>query len=207
MFPTLDIAIQYKVTSEDSPKAFFEFSRPIDQMISFTDNVVRRVAAGLTLDELFESQSHIADAILESVGPKMKVGGFTIESAQVRNIVPPEEITASMNEINSSERRKVAAKNDGEAAKIKKVLLAEADAQEKSLRGKGIADMRSNITEGWAASVIEMSKATNIPPNQILDFMIKVLQQETLENMSKTAQSKVIFADKSAPTLGSARSN
>ena len=62
--------------------------------------------------------------------------------AQIRNIVPPEEILKSMNDINASERRKLAAKNDGEATKIKAVLMAEADAKEKELRGKGVALMR-----------------------------------------------------------------
>lgn len=71
-------------------------------MNSYTDNVVRKVSSHLTLDQLFESHSHIADAILEEVGPKMKAAGFTIESAQVRNIAPPDEIVKSMNEINAS---------------------------------------------------------------------------------------------------------
>lgn len=35
--------------------------------------------------------------------------------------------------------------------------MAEADATEKELRGKGIAMMRSNITEGWVESVAEMA--------------------------------------------------
>lgn len=68
-----------------------------------------------------------------------------------------------MNDINASERRKLAAKNDGEAAKIKAVLMAEADAKEKELRGKGIAMMRENITQGWVDSVAEMSQKTNTP--------------------------------------------
>jgi regulator of protease activity HflC (stomatin/prohibitin superfamily) len=59
-------------------------------MNSYTDNVVRKVSSHLTLDQLFESHSHISDAILSEVGPKMKAAGFTIESAQVRNIAPPE---------------------------------------------------------------------------------------------------------------------
>ncbi len=99
-------------------------SDPENQMISYTENTVRRIASSLTLDQLFESQSEIADAIIENVGPKMKEGGYTIESAQVRNISPPDDVLKSMNEINASERRKLAAKNDGEAAKIKAVLLA-----------------------------------------------------------------------------------
>jgi hypothetical protein len=76
------------------------------------------------------------------------------------------------------------------------VLLAEADAQEKALRGKGIADMRNNITEGWAHSVTQMAKETGISPQETLDFMYKVLQQETMETMSKNSGAKVIFVDK-----------
>lgn len=125
----------------------------------------------------------------------MKEAGFTIESAQVRNISPPEEITKSMNEINASERRKVAAQNDGEATKIKAVLLAEAEAKEKELRGKGIASMRANITEGWVSSVKDMAEKTGTSPKEVLEFLVKVLQQETMENMSKNAGTKVIFMD------------
>ena len=44
---------------------------------------------------------------------------------------------------------KIAAKNDGEATKIKAILVAQAEATEKELRGKGIASMRANITQGW----------------------------------------------------------
>lgn len=102
VFPKLDISIQYRVLPEDSASAFFEMANPISQMISYTDNIVRKVSSGLTLDSLFESQSHIADAILEDVGPKMKKAGFTIESAQIRNILLPDEILKSMNDINVS---------------------------------------------------------------------------------------------------------
>lgn len=50
----------------------------MEQMVSYCDNIVRKASSHLTLDQLFESQSHIADAIIEGVGPKMKDCGFTI---------------------------------------------------------------------------------------------------------------------------------
>lgn len=53
MFPTLDITIQYKIKQEDTATAFFELSDPVNQMVSYTDNCVRRVASSLTLDQLF----------------------------------------------------------------------------------------------------------------------------------------------------------
>lgn len=76
------------------------------------------------------------------------------------------------------------------------MLLAEADAQEKALRGKGVADMRNNVTEGWAHSIAQMSKETGVSPKDTLDFMYKILQQETMEIMSKNAGTKVIFVEK-----------
>jgi regulator of protease activity HflC (stomatin/prohibitin superfamily) len=177
VFPKLDISIQYRIKHEDSPKSLFELEDPLRQMSSYTDNIVRRTCSGMNLDELFESQSKLADDILNEAGPKMKEGGFTLESVQVKNILPPEEILKSMNEINASERRRTAAKYDGEASKIKAVLMAEADAQEKELRGKGIAAMRTNITEGWVHSVKEMSDKAGISPQEVLQFLTKILQQ------------------------------
>lgn len=56
--------------------------------------------------------------------------------------------------------------------------------------------MRNNITEGWAHSIAQMSKETGISPIETLNFLFKVLQQETLETMSKSSGTKVIFADK-----------
>ena len=53
VFPKLDISIQYKVKPENAGKAYFELSDPVGQMISYTDNTVRRKASTLTLDELF----------------------------------------------------------------------------------------------------------------------------------------------------------
>jgi regulator of protease activity HflC (stomatin/prohibitin superfamily) len=78
VFPKLDISIQYRIIPEDSEKAFFELADPLQQMNSYVDNIVRKTSSSLTLDELFESQSHLADAIISEVGPKMKEAGFTI---------------------------------------------------------------------------------------------------------------------------------
>jgi hypothetical protein len=43
-----------------------------------------------------------------------------------------------------------------------------------------------------------MSKETGVSPKDTLEFMLKVLQQETMETMAKNAGTKVIFVDKNA---------
>jgi regulator of protease activity HflC (stomatin/prohibitin superfamily) len=193
VFPVLDIAIQYQIKHENSKKAFYHFDNPLNQMITFTDNIVRKEASMLSLDELYESHTHLSDAINEYVGEKMFDGGIDIISSQVRNIVPPEEVLNAMNRINAAERKKLAAEYEGNAEKIKLILKAEADAEEKYLRGKGIANMRTEITKGWAESVKKMCTDTNINPEQALKFQLSILNQETMENMAHNNNSKIIF--------------
>jgi hypothetical protein len=57
--------------------------------------------------------------------------------------------------------------------------------------------MRKKITDGWVESIKEMASKSDIPPGEILKFLTKILQQETMESMSKHAGTKVIFMDKS----------
>ena len=42
----------------------------------------------------------------------MEKNGYSIESAQIRNIKAPTQVEHNMNEINSSERKKIIAKNE-----------------------------------------------------------------------------------------------
>lgn len=57
--------------------------------------------------------------------------------------------------------------------------------------------MRKKITDGWVESIKEMSNKAQIPSSEVLKFLTKILQQETMESMSKNAGTKVIFMDKS----------
>jgi regulator of protease activity HflC (stomatin/prohibitin superfamily) len=125
-------------------------------------------------------------------------GGYTIESVQVLDITPPQDVLDAMNEINASARRKVAAKNDGEAHKIKEVLQAEADSERKKLQGEGIAGMRDNIIGGWTESIRKMSEEWGTSPRETMSFVLRSLNFETMENMSRSPNTKVIFYDKNS---------
>jgi len=53
VFPQLDITLQYRIKPADTDKAYFELADPIEQMVSYTDNIVRKSSSQLTLDQLF----------------------------------------------------------------------------------------------------------------------------------------------------------
>jgi regulator of protease activity HflC (stomatin/prohibitin superfamily) len=198
VFPDMDIHIQYRIQHENTEKALFKYMDPLGQMSTRTGNVVRQKVSRMSLDDIYESQVEIENGVLTEVGPWMEEGGITLESVQVLDIVPPRDVLAAMNEINASQRRMVAAKNDGEAHKIKEILQAEADARRKELQGEGIAGMRDNIISGWTESIKRMSDEWGTTPRETMEFVLRSLNFETMENMSKNDNTKVIFYDKMA---------
>lgn len=193
VFPRVDLSLQFQVLPEDSAVAHFTRSTPQDQLVSFVDNTVRSHAAKLSLDELSESQTHLSEAIMQEVGPCMKETGYTLVRALVRDVVPPKDVLTAMNDINASERRKVAIKNDAEANKIKHILEAEADAQRKILQGEGIAGMRNAMMTGWTESISQMAKGLNMNESQVSDFMLSILRLDTLSDIGRKDGTKTLF--------------
>merc|ERR1719274_405684 len=90
--------------------------------------------------------------------------GYEILSTPVVDISPDNMVKHSMNEINKMKRLRVAAEDEGEAAKIRAVKEAEAEAarievqakaeaEAKFLAGQGISRQRQAIMEGLRESM------------------------------------------------------
>lgn len=205
VFPTIDLAVQYQIKPDDTEHAFFSRNDPIGDMMSFIDNTVRSRASSLTLDDLYESQSDIAKAVMIEVGPSMSNTGYTLIGVQVRDVSPPDSVRDAMNDINASERRKIVAKNDGEALKMQEVMRAEADAIRKELQGKGLANMRDAIMNGWTESISKMSRELDMKESQVSAFMLNVLHLDTIGDIGRNDTTKTIFLNHNATyTDGSA---
>ena len=197
VFPSMDLSILTRIAEEDTKTALFDRIDPIGDMITYVDNSVRSCASNMTLDELFESHAHISKAVLEKVGPIMKLSGFTMLSVEVRGITPPESVTAAMNEMNASERRKLVAKNDGEAFKIQKIQEAEADSARKELDGQGYAKMRHAMMDGYIVSAAEMSRRLNISEAEALKTIHSLMHLDVVRAMANSNNAKTIFIPQS----------
>ena len=103
---------------------------------------------GMTLDEVFASQSSIAAAVKQELDADMATFGYEIVNVLVTDIVPDAKVKSAMNDINAAQREQVAANARGEAEKILVVKKAEAEAESKALQGQGIANQRKAIIEG-----------------------------------------------------------
>ncbi len=117
---------------------------------SYVEQVILGHVPGMTLDEVFASQSSIALAVKQELDADMAGFGYEIVNVLVTDIVPDQKVKSAMNDINAAQREQVAANARGEAEKILVVKKAEAEAESKALQGQGIANQRKAIIEGLA---------------------------------------------------------
>jgi regulator of protease activity HflC (stomatin/prohibitin superfamily) len=163
VFVTIPISVQNRIRPEKAFDAFYKLSNPAAQIQSYVEQVILGHVPGMTLDEVFASQSGIAAAVKQELDADMAGFGYEIVNVLVTDIVPDSKVKSAMNDINAAQREQVAATARGEAEKILVVKKAEAEAASKALQGEGIANQRKAIIQGLQGSIEQFQKASAAP--------------------------------------------
>ncbi len=82
---------------------------PVAQIKSYVEQVILGHVPGMTLDEVFASQSSIALAVKKELDADMAGFGYEIVNVLVTDIVPDAKVKSAMNDINAAQREQVAA--------------------------------------------------------------------------------------------------
>src|SRR5208282_1008744 len=152
VFVTIPISVQARVRPEKVYDAYYKLTDPNAQIKSYVEQVILGHVPGMTLDEVFASQSSIAAAVKQELDVDMALFGYEIVDVLVTDIVPDETVEPAMNGMNAAQREQVAVKWSGGADKIRAVKNADAAAESQALQGLGIADQRKAIIEGLQVS-------------------------------------------------------
>lgn len=192
-FVNLSLAVQYKINTEDTEKAFFSLHNPKEQMNAYIENSVREFASKKTLDDIFESQNELSKCVMDNLHKKMQEYGFTIENTLVTSIEPNKEVKIAMNKIMATEKEKMARKNEADAYYIEQVRTAEADRDRKKLQGEGTSLQRKAIIEGYNESIDGMAQKFGLSSRDIINFVLKTQYFDTMETIGKSQNTKVLF--------------
>jgi regulator of protease activity HflC (stomatin/prohibitin superfamily) len=204
VFVDMMIRVQYSVIVERVADAFYKLTSPEQQISAFVLNVVRTEVAKMDLREVFEHQDTIGNAVNTALSMRMAEFGFEIQNSLVNEIRPAGEVVNAMNAVMASENAKIAARNEGEAHKMKTVLQAEADAESKRLQGEGIAKQREAIVGGLALSVDGLKKAMpDADGNDLMRLVLINQYFDALRDVAHGDKSKVIFMPTSPSSVAS----
>ena len=194
VFVTIPISVQHRVRPEKVYDAFYKLSDPTGQIKSYVEQVILGHVPGMTLDEVFASQSSIAAAVKQELDADMATFGFEIVNVLVTDIVPDEKVKSAMNDINAAQREQVAPNARGEAEKILVVKKAEAEAESKALQGQGIANQRKAIIEGLQTSVEQFQKAVEgASSKEVMQLVLVTQYFDTLKSIGENDKTSTLF--------------
>jgi regulator of protease activity HflC (stomatin/prohibitin superfamily) len=201
VFVKLKVSVQYVVLREQVYDAFYQLEYPHEQITSFVFDVVRAEVPKMKLDDVFVKKDDIAIAVKSELQQYMSVYGFDIIKTLVTDIDPDAQVKQAMNRINASEREKIAAQFEGDAARILIVEKAKAEAESKRLQGMGIADQRREIARGLEESVEVLNKV-GINSQEASALIVVTQHYDTLQSIGEATNTNLILLPNS-PQAGS----
>jgi regulator of protease activity HflC (stomatin/prohibitin superfamily) len=194
VFVTIPISVQNRVRPERVYDAYYKLADPTAQIKSYVEQVILGHVPGMTLDEVFASQSSIAAAVKQELDADMSGFGYEIVNVLVTDIVPDAKVKSAMNDINAAQREQVAANARGEAEKILVVKKAEAEAESKALQGQGIANQRKAIIEGLQASIEQFQKVVEgASAKEVMQLVMVTQYFDTLKSIGESDRTNTLF--------------
>ena len=194
VFVTIPISVQNRVRPEKVFDAFYRLSNPMAQIQSYVEQVILGHVPGMTLDEVFASQSGIAAAVKKELDADMAGFGYEIVNVLVTDIVPDAKVKSAMNDINAAQREQVAANARGEAEKILVVKKAEAEAESKALQGQGIANQRKAIIEGLQGSIEQFQRAIgSVTTSDVMALVLITQYFDTIKSIGESDKTNTLF--------------
>ena len=201
VFVKLKVSVQFKVIKDKVYDAFYKLDYPHDQITSYVFDVVRAEVPKMKLDSVFERKDDVAVAVKAELNDAMTEYGYDIIKTLVTDIDPDSQVKEAMNRINASEREKVAAQFEGDAARILIVEKAKAEAESKRLQGQGIADQRREIARGLEDSVKVLNNV-DINSQEASALIVVTQHYDTLQSVGAESNSNLILLPNS-PQAGS----
>jgi regulator of protease activity HflC (stomatin/prohibitin superfamily) len=170
VFVTIPISVQNRVRPEKAFDAYYRLSDPVQQIQAYVEQVILGHVPGMTLDEVFASQSGIAAAVKQELDADMAGFGYEIVNVLVTDIVPDAKVKSAMNDINAAQREQVAANARGEAEKIlaaapfqRTLAVAPTSMSQPTISAFVAARLMSNFAESAACVIAAATDAIAVP--------------------------------------------
>jgi regulator of protease activity HflC (stomatin/prohibitin superfamily) len=170
---------------------------------------LRAVIGGILLDDVLSEREHINNLLRTRLDEVTERWGVKVTNVEIREIVPPKEITDAMNRQMTAERNRralvtestgtrEAAVNVADGEKQAAILRAEGERQSAILRAQGEREAQLLRAEGFANALERIFSVA-----QTVDSKTMTLQYfEALKDIGASASTKYIFPLEFSTMLG-----
>ena len=196
----VDSVVYWQIT--DPIKAVYEMNDLVGGIVQLTITGMRAVMGDMDLDHTLSQRDQINSKLRLILDEATDKWGVKVTRVDVKNINPPEDVRITMEKQMTAERNRRAlvlqAEGDRQAAitraegeKQAAVTRAEGEKQSAILAAEGAAQARLRNAEAEMEALNRIAQA--IPGGDPGHYLITMRYIESLRDMTKTNNSKVIF--------------
>jgi regulator of protease activity HflC (stomatin/prohibitin superfamily) len=188
---TVDAVVYYYVT--DAKAVRYEVANFHVAMSKLAQTNLRNLVGDMTLDETLASRERINASLRTTLDEATDKWGVKVTRVEVKEILPPRDITEAMSKQMKAEREKRATILDAEAYRQKKILEAEGDKQNAILVAEGNRQSAILRAEGEAQAIENVSKAAS----KFFVGNAQLLKQLEVTQASLQNNTKLVISDQS----------
>lgn len=196
----VDSVVYWQIT--DPIKAVYEMNDLVGGIVQLTITGMRAVMGEMDLDHTLSNRDAINSKLRLILDEATDKWGVKVTRVDVKNINPPEDVRITMEKQMTAERNRRAlvlqAEGDRQAAitraegeKQAAVTRAEGEKQSAILQAEGAAQARLKNAEAESEAINRIAQA--IPEGDPAQYLITSRYIESLRDMTRTNNSKVIF--------------
>ncbi len=196
----VDSVVYWQIT--DPIKAVYEMNDLVGGIVQLTITGMRAVMGDMDLDHTLSQRDQINSKLRIILDEATDKWGVKVTRVDVKNINPPEDVRITMEKQMTAERNRRAlvlqAEGDRQAAitraegeKQAAVTRAEGEKQSAILAAEGAAQARLRNAEAESEALVRI--AQSIPSGDPGQYLITVRYIESLRDMTRSNNSKVIF--------------
>ena len=197
----VDSVVYWQIT--DPVKATYEVNDLVGSIVQLTFTGMRSVIGKLDLDHTLSSRDQINNELRVILDEATDKWGVKVTRVDIKNITPPEDVRITMEKQMTAERNRRALVLQAEGDKQAAIARAEGEKQaaitraegEKSsaiLQADGAAQARLMAASAEAQAINQISQIIG-SPEQTAQYLITARYIESLRDMTRTQNSKVIF--------------
>jgi regulator of protease activity HflC (stomatin/prohibitin superfamily) len=198
---SVDSVVYWQIT--DPIKATYEVNDLVGSIVQLTFTGMRSVIGKLDLDHTLSSRDQINSELRLILDEATDKWGVKVTRVDIKNITPPEDVRITMEKQMTAERNRRAlvlqAEGDKQAAiaraegeKQAAITRAEGGRESAVLEADGAPQARLRNATAEAQAIAQIAGAIG-DPKQTAQYLITARYIESLRDMTRTQNSKVIF--------------
>ncbi|MFA5315929.1 MAG: SPFH domain-containing protein [Dehalococcoidales bacterium] len=188
---TVDAVVYYFVT--DAKAVRYEVANFYVAISKLAQTNLRNLVGDMSLDETLASRERINSSLRLTLDEATDKWGVKVTRVEVKEILPPQDITEAMSKQMKAEREKRATILDAEAYRQKQILEAEGDKQNSILVAEGERQAAILRAEGEAQAIENVSTAAD----KYFVGNAQLLKQLEVTQASLQDNTKLVVSDQS----------